>query len=545
MFMGVPTSPPPPSPSRARGLGILSLGVFFAGLLIPGCADIYEVEPETVGGSQSLKGGSSTLGSATQGVVELRQRGGSFPWCTGALINNHALLTTARCLEKFVNDGEFTTDYGEFIEPYMSLWRDREGEDPGFVRTCITSTSDALDPQGRCVGAKPKRIYLYRPKPIAFGNVEDDLAILYSDAYAYKRTGDDDYADIYVGDVPSLSRSTGPTVLSLFGHGFPYESAARVGVSSVASVTNGSLTMNGGVGTAACLGDTGGPWMVPASSDLSVHAMVVGLHSGNTASVENGCTKAGASMRATRLRDKMAWIESIVGPCADAWTEDGLPVKRCYRLPSEPSEFIKRTVVMIYGQTQPGQDMFVRGGLDHGQAKALLGRDCTAANHECAIPVSHRNLLNSSTKPWKMGEHYLDWYGVEATQTGISHGIRAEGTPFDWTTNVWPPEWGPKRTTAVHGFGEEPLNQWGQHYWMLDADIDCSKGFIDKEGRSWFEIKSFISKGPGWEPDVSPRQNTFTDHRKAPYSSINHFAECGKLNVFKRGDGRSVVIKDL
>jgi len=120
----------------------------------------------------------------------------------------------------------------------------------------------------------------------------------------------------------------------------------------------------------------------------------------------------------------------------------------------------------------------------------------------------------------------LDWYGREAEQTGTSHGIIAQGTPVDWTTNLWPPDWGPPRTVAVDGYGLEELNHVGMHYWMLDVDMDCSRGF-PSGGVSWFEVKSYIAGGAGWEPDV---------HQPGtPYASGNHFAQCGKLNVFRRG----------
>jgi len=40
-------------------------------------------------------------------------------------------------------------------------------------------------------------------------------------------------------------------------------------------------------------------------------------------------------------------------------------------------------------------------------------------------------------------------------------------------------------------------------------------------------VKSYIAGGAGWEPDV---------HQPGtPYASGNHFAQCGKLNVFRRG----------
>lgn len=186
----------------------------------------------------------------------------------------------------------------------------------------------------------------------------------------------------------------------------------------------------------------------------------------------------------------------------------------------------KRTVIFIQGQTSSGQDMFVRGGIDHTYAQNTLGRSCTAQNYLCSIPIKHRNMKNATTIPWKTNDNYLDWYGVEINQSNA-----AQGSAMDWTTNVWPSSWGALRTVAADGYGETPLNTWGQHYWMLDVDMDCSKAV-----NGWFELKSFISNGPGWEGNVS--------QAGTPYSSGNHFAQCGKVNKFERNSS-SVSIQDL
>ncbi len=182
----------------------------------------------------------------------------------------------------------------------------------------------------------------------------------------------------------------------------------------------------------------------------------------------------------------------------------------------------QRTVIFIYGQTQVGQDMFVRGGIDHNYANTNLGRNCQTYNFECAIPIRHNNLRNTTTAPWKSGDAYLDWYGAEAGQNAAS-----VGSPLDWTTN----NASNPNTVAVQGFGYEPLNSFGDHYWMLDVEMDCSKAV-----NGWFELKSFISNGPGWEGDVA--------QSGTPYSSGNHFAQCGKMNVFQRGSS-SAIIGDL
>jgi len=187
----------------------------------------------------------------------------------------------------------------------------------------------------------------------------------------------------------------------------------------------------------------------------------------------------------------------------------------------------QRTVVFIYGETKTGQDMFIRGGLDKTFAKTQLGIDCTQDNMKCAIPIRHLNLRNATTTPWKKNDNYLDWYGAEPNQS-----TAAQGSPLDWTTNLWPASWGAKRTVAINGSGETPLNLWGSHYWMLDVEMDCSRSV-----NGWFELKSFISNGPGWE-------NTITQPN-APWVSKNHFAQCGKLNVFKRNQNSPVTIGNL
>lgn len=218
--------------------------------------------------------------------------------------------------------------------------------------------------------------------------------------------------------------------------------------------------------------------------------------------------------------------------CALLPGEDGELDDTELALADSASPSLQRTVVFIYGETKSGQDLFIRGGLDHAQALARLGRRCSSANMECALPIVHRNLQNPTTTPWKAGDGFLDWYGRESGQ-GSSGGRPAEGTPLDWSTNYWPPAWGAQKTVASDGYGGEPLNMFGAHYWMLDVDMDCSKGF-SAGGASWFELKSFISNGPGWESDV---------HQPgAPYASNNHFGQCGKLNVFRRGEHRALIL---
>jgi len=181
-----------------------------------------------------------------------------------------------------------------------------------------------------------------------------------------------------------------------------------------------------------------------------------------------------------------------------------------------------RTAILIYGVTQPGQDMYLRGGIDHGYAQSKLGKSCTAKNLLCAIPVNHLTVTKNDEIT---NDHYLDWYGAEPGQG------TAQGSPAAWTTNQWPASWGPKKTVEKDGYGETTLNTYGPHYWLLDVKMDCSKTV-----GGWFELKTFISNGPGWETSIA--------QAGGPYSSANHFARCGKINVFHRNQS-DVEIKDF
>jgi len=178
----------------------------------------------------------------------------------------------------------------------------------------------------------------------------------------------------------------------------------------------------------------------------------------------------------------------------------------------------ERTVVYIYGKTSSGQDMFIRGGLDHDYANNN-GRNCSTSNFECAMPIEFVNTKSTTTAPWKVGDTHLDWYGSEATQSNES-----EGSAMDWTTNDWPSDWGATPYYDVVGYGEDPENSFGMHFWKLDVLMDCSK-----TENGWFEVKSYITGGPGWEGAIDQG----TSHGE-PYASGNHFAQCGKKNVFFR-----------
>jgi hypothetical protein len=186
----------------------------------------------------------------------------------------------------------------------------------------------------------------------------------------------------------------------------------------------------------------------------------------------------------------------------------------------------QRTLVFMYGPTVVGQDMFLRGGIDWDYAAARLNKDCNTNQWDCAVSIVH-NLFTEDTT--RYNDNYLDWHGAETNQGNV------EGSPLVWTTN------NPSHPYNVndHGYGYTDLNRWGDHYWMLDVEMNCDEAVEIPEGSGirWFELKSYLSNGPGWESNI--------DQPGAPYHSINHFAQCGKLNVFERGVDIPVTIEDL
>ncbi|MGP6191992.1 MAG: hypothetical protein ACLPSH_18410 [Vulcanimicrobiaceae bacterium] len=181
-----------------------------------------------------------------------------------------------------------------------------------------------------------------------------------------------------------------------------------------------------------------------------------------------------------------------------------------------PTRDIRRTVVFIYAQAQPGQDVFVRGGAKGGGP----------------IRIRHRNWLNPHSNVYRWGDAYLDWSGDELGQAQPSPDIGG-GTPVDWTTSLAQAKNQPYVWTAGYGIADE--NTFGMHYWMLDVDMDCEQAFDDGQGHKWFELKAFMvtqlltgtSPNPGWEGDIAQVSNPMP-----PYSSVNHMGMCGTINVF-------------
>ncbi|XP_071485033.1 alpha-amylase-like [Diadema antillarum] len=180
-----------------------------------------------------------------------------------------------------------------------------------------------------------------------------------------------------------------------------------------------------------------------------------------------------------------------------------------------------RTVIFVRKETISGQDLFIRGGIDHSKRSSCTSNADSSA---CAIGIWH-NIGGSNAKfnAWKSGDDYLDWYGAENDQSSYS-GVSPAGTPLVWTNND--PSYG--ALVSTEGYGYTPLNTWGEHYWMVDFEMLC-----DETEDGWFELKAYLQNGDGWESDRSQGSCGGTAGGTKPYSSNNHFARCGYVNVFE------------
>ncbi|CAL4159318.1 unnamed protein product, partial [Meganyctiphanes norvegica] len=182
-----------------------------------------------------------------------------------------------------------------------------------------------------------------------------------------------------------------------------------------------------------------------------------------------------------------------------------------------------RTVIFFHKKVYYDQYVFIRGGLDEARRP-----DChaPASTDPCALEFYPRSLGSGSNyekyDAWRVGDEHLDWFGVEESQ-GTFNGVPASGTPMAWTTN----------NPSSPGYQE--LNVYGEDYWMLDFDMDCS---ITDDG--WFEFKGWLEFADGytgWELDVHQEPCSGSAGLPPPASSVDHMARCGYVNVFEWNDG--------
>jgi len=188
--------------------------------------------------------------------------------------------------------------------------------------------------------------------------------------------------------------------------------------------------------------------------------------------------------------------------------------------PSELYSGWHRTLVFIEKKTDPGQDLFIRGGISNEQRPG-----CTndARTSECAIDIRIKEVGRGAGfdqyNAYRNGDMKLDFYGAESNQAQF-HGTEASGTAMQWTTND-------QGNQLYHSF-----NRQGSDYWVVDMQMDC-----EQTERGWFELKAFLRGGEGWESDITGDHDCGGNIGGIPpYSSNNHMARCGFVNVFHYGE---------
>ncbi|XP_069940254.1 alpha-amylase A-like isoform X4 [Cherax quadricarinatus] len=188
-----------------------------------------------------------------------------------------------------------------------------------------------------------------------------------------------------------------------------------------------------------------------------------------------------------------------------------------------------KTVIFLYKQTNPGQDIFIIGGIDIAHRP---GCTSDAESDVCALDITVNSLGTNvhydRYNAWRAGDTKLDWYGAQAGQ-GTYNGQVASGTPLVWTTsNSGAPEY-------------QELNTYGDSYWMVDMIMDCAQ---TDEG--WFHFKAYLTNaGSGWEDDINQVSPCSGDvGGSEPYATVYHTARCGYLNVFEFS-GSSCMVSDL
>ncbi|KHJ80130.1 hypothetical protein OESDEN_20203, partial [Oesophagostomum dentatum] len=183
---------------------------------------------------------------------------------------------------------------------------------------------------------------------------------------------------------------------------------------------------------------------------------------------------------------------------------------------------LQRTMIFLKRDTPNGQYLFIRGGISHANKNACASGPYQQKSDRCAIPIRHNTTAPATCKEypaWSKGDDYLDFEGPEMGQ-GLFLGRKAAGTPTAWTTNN-------EREKGFH-----PFNKYGRSYWFVELLMDCRK-----TENGWFELKGFIAPGPGWESTIYQRKCT-GNGGSAPFTSINHIARCGAINVFEWGSSR-------
>lgn len=307
-------------------------GLLAASLILASASCMSGEDKLDIAEPQALRNGSPNT-FRMQGLVDLsdayndRSSDLSGVHCSGILLNQEHLLTTARCAQKVMHPG-YTVDLGGALLPDVYKFDTYDTLNTTFYKHCVfvvgkSTCNQVENPFTQASKSAQKvRIYSLTSSP------ENDLAIVSAKLYPNAAVGAG-YASIYMDD---FTPTTMPR-LQLYGWGrapdtttYPLP-APRTGTMQVRTVTPSRIDLNPDQ-VQACSGDEGGAWVVPDGPGGSANE-VVALESSFTSDPTTRCSQSGTLDKAVRLRDKMAWIESVIGPCESRTDLAGHHVKYC------------------------------------------------------------------------------------------------------------------------------------------------------------------------------------------------------------------------
>jgi len=257
--------------------------------------------------------------------------------CSGVMLNPTSILTSARCARRVMRPGLTLETTAAFL-PDLYEWQYDAGSGTGrYLKHCVWDDARACADGDVNLystfsaeletGPKVERLEVYS----MVASPDKDLAILYTGTFYPGKSTLNDYADIYMDDFTAASMPR----LQFYGWGKtgpndPYPlSEPRKGTMQVLNVTPSRIDLRPDQ-IQACSGDEGGAWTIP-DGNPSANG-VVAIESSFTPDPTTGCSQSGSTDRATRISDKMSWIESVIGPCSNFTDGGGHNIKRCYSM---------------------------------------------------------------------------------------------------------------------------------------------------------------------------------------------------------------------
>ena len=134
----------------------------------------------------------------------------------------------------------------------------------------------------------------------------------------------------------------------------------------------------------------------------------VGGTSGAAAYVDGSNHRIAISIGSNWNGPGAGWTQVASGSWGKIWKEDT----------SQPPTGLQRTVVLIKYVSQVGEDMFIRGGIDHGYSDANRGTNCNSNPQQCSIDHVILNTLNTGTTAGWKTKRYTSGLGRCRTEPG-------------------------------------------------------------------------------------------------------------------------------